>query len=920
MMVRLVWSELRHHAGRAVALGLAVVVAAVSFSFLTAAASTSAAHVQGEVQRNLRPAYDLLVRPAGSRTTTESAGGEVRPDSLSGQFGGISLDQLARIRSIRGVAVAAPVAMVGYVLRTATIPLNVGKDLAGAGPTVLRLMDSRSTDNGLTSFPARSVGYVYQTTDPLRDPGPPSLVYQGAQNGQTTGTAFGPQETLPSGARITVCPGFLNPAFGAASPFADYQAQNGTCVSTSQNDGNSTTPTVKVTFPLLLAAVDPSAENALVGLASSVVSGHYLRPDQGMLPESDAGGVRRLASIPVLAASTSYVSATDQITVQRLPATALNLMRQGLDPNELARRIAALPGTAVDTVTVPAATAYRTALTQRDRNGYDALWQTGPTTYADTAAGLAPTTTDSQPDVWQTERTGQVPVMLDASDAGFRQLRQMPLATVDGELSPAGLDQVGEFDPARLTQFGALASVPLETYYPPTATGATAADRAVLGGRPLAPNANPAGYLQAPPLLLTSLAALPGIAAYFDGLNTQAPISDIRVRLGTLRGSLHRQLDQIAAVAAAIHNRTGLDVEITAGSSTTQTTVALPAGQHGRPALRLEETWVKEGVAPLIVREVDRKGVALFVLVLVVTTLLVANATFASARSRRGQIGLLRCLGWDRGRIAVLVLAETLLIALLAGVAGTAVSAALVALLGLDLPWWHVALVTPTATVVALIAAVLPAALAARGRPLDAVTADVTRARGPRHPRGPAPLLALAAVNVLRRPARAATAAFALGLGVAALTVITALAVSFTDRLAGSALGEFAGTSVRGIDYLSAALALVLGAACAGDVLYLNLRDRAAELATVRAVGWTAGQLRRLALFEATVIATGGGVVGAAVALATAPLTGARLASTAFAGAGSAAAAVLLSLLAAVIAITAVTRRATTFASALAEE
>ena len=94
-MVRALWSQLQHRRGRAAAVATGILVASVSFSLLTATTTTSTAEVQGTVARNLRPAYDILVRPPGSITGLEASQGLVRNNYLSVIFGGITLKQYA---------------------------------------------------------------------------------------------------------------------------------------------------------------------------------------------------------------------------------------------------------------------------------------------------------------------------------------------------------------------------------------------------------------------------------------------------------------------------------------------------------------------------------------------------------------------------------------------------------------------------------------------------------------------------------------------------------------------------------------------------------------------------------------------------------------------------------------------------------
>jgi hypothetical protein len=65
----LILSELRHRPGRGLALGSGILVAAVSFSLLTAAAATEVAQSTSTVQKsNLGAAYNIVVFAATKST------------------------------------------------------------------------------------------------------------------------------------------------------------------------------------------------------------------------------------------------------------------------------------------------------------------------------------------------------------------------------------------------------------------------------------------------------------------------------------------------------------------------------------------------------------------------------------------------------------------------------------------------------------------------------------------------------------------------------------------------------------------------------------------------------------------------------------------------------------------------------------
>ncbi|HEY6479623.1 MAG TPA: hypothetical protein VIZ00_06320 [Streptosporangiaceae bacterium] len=108
---------------------LGILVATASFVVLTGAAHPTQLRTAGAVGHNYRSAYDILVRPRGSTTALERSRGLVRPNYLSGIFGGISLRQYHLIEHLPGVKVAAPIAMIGYIVPRVTIPLTVQSTL-----------------------------------------------------------------------------------------------------------------------------------------------------------------------------------------------------------------------------------------------------------------------------------------------------------------------------------------------------------------------------------------------------------------------------------------------------------------------------------------------------------------------------------------------------------------------------------------------------------------------------------------------------------------------------------------------------------------------------------------------------------------------------------------------------------------------
>jgi hypothetical protein len=267
---------------------------------------------------------------------------------------------------------------------------------------------------------------------------------------------------------------------------------------------------------------------------------------------------------------------------------------------------------------------------------------------------------------------------------------------------------------------------------------------------------------------------------YFSGdLHKTDPISVIRVRVAGVTGLDPVSLARIRQVAQQISARTHLTVDIVAGSSPEPTAIDLPAGKFGQPALRLTEGWVHKGVGVAILTAVHRKSVVLFTLILVVCVLFVANSATAAVRGRRRELGVLACLGWTRPRLFATVLGELAGVGLAAGVLGGAVALPAAGALGLHPSVARAALTLPVAMAVAIVAGVMPAWIATRADPLAAVRPPVVPAGRARHPRG---ITGLAVLNVARTPGRTLVGVIGLAVGVAALTLLVAISITFRVR------------------------------------------------------------------------------------------------------------------------------------------
>ncbi len=888
-MGRLTWSQLRFQAGRALALLAGILVATTAFTVLTAAARAAQVRTVGTVNAHFQPSYDILVRPAGARTRLEQATGSVQPDFLSGIYGGITTAQWHQIAKIAGVQVAAPIAMVGYAFMYAGFPVWLpAADIAQPGRQLYRVGTTWVSANGATRIP-QPASYVYVT---------PDRIHFSFDNGATS-------ETLPGGSTVTPCPVTTTPA----SPFSFAAQARAWCWSKIDADG--TPPgtlswpnldghagfAVGWQFPMLIAAIDPQAEAQLDGLDHAVTSGRYLPENYGSL-NPDSAFVKG-AEFPVLATAASGIGESAVTQVQELASPSAAPV---LDPATMSTDVTQAGRTVLRTTTT-ARQAYQYLLQmlggplrQHLENALSVYWSAGQVSYRHGREGdLVPAAASNPGSIWESAGAFVLPPM-DNADRQYRTLRQHVLLPAKGTTytSPPVPVLSGTFSQGKIAAFDPLSQVPLGPYQSAAAAPANAASKQALDGADLLPSLNLGGLVSQPVQLVTTLAALPALensSFTGDGQLDRAPISVIRVRVAGVTSPSPASLNRIKTVAAEIELRTHLTVDIVAGSSPAPTAVAVPAGKFGTPALLLTEDWVKKGVTISILNAVDHSSVTLFVLILVVCALFVANSATAAVRGRRRELGVLAALGWTRPRLFAVVLGEVALIGLIAGILGALLSLPLAAVLGLHASPARAALAIPVAMTLAVVAGAAPAALAARADPVASVRPPALGVRRARQPSG---IAGLALVNVLRTPGRTLVGALSLAVGVTALTLLIAVNLAFRGAVYGTLLGDFVTVQVRGVDYVAVAATVALGVLAIADALLISITERASELATIRAFGWPERALRRLVITEGALTGITGSAIGAAIGLAGAAVFAGKLPSLLYVAAGAAAAAGVL--------------------------
>ncbi len=829
---------------------IAVVLVALLSSTSAGIHQTASLTVSGFVDLHWRGAYDILVRPAGTRLDLEQTNGIVEPNFVGfAGSGGIGLDGLSAVRSIRGVDLAAPIGFVGY-LRGAAPTVTVYFDHLPSKPTLFRLTMVTTTTDGLTRLPVQS----------------------------ETGEVL------------------VGPVVAGDNPTANWATTFGSLTGSHLADGSwaviiaSSRVLPDLAVPVI--AVDPSAEDALLAgkapfLAALPGGGPNSRTAGSFDMKKVASGFRSIAGrleaiqspqwsfpadrdLPVIPLVVSTRQAADlkvDLKVEQV-GHPLDAYPEGGDLAQAAAD--AGPGFSL----VGAATSDAgTAVAPLQPPMLCVLWpgSSGPCSVGTLSAASTldgrlvvrptyTTTAGSGPDngapAFRITQVGVVgpdgaPSIPDPGHSGsattgnfpaYRQMRDVPLAVLGTNFRPHAsirqpffLTPVGTFDanavelPSDLLDY-----VPLGAYDPSDTTDIAGPD-----GKPVRPTKMkypllPNGLVTTPPLAITDLLGA-------QTLRGGSPIDAIRVRVAGVTDYGPDSKARIEAVAEAI-GRLGFAVDIVAGSSPRNVDIYVPA-YHVDQTPPTDLGWVRQhwttlGAAQRVTNAFDASDLALLALSLASAAIWAFALAALRIERKVRDAAVLKAVGWSRLEILRWLLAETTLGATLVAVLATVgfllaggSPEALAVALGMAGLWMM-------AGIVAALAAIR------RGRPESLGSSGGQHRLAAALPVGGPTSYAFRAA-LARWPWVGATA-IGLAAGAAAIALGLALIGGLSERLGPTLLASATGATAA---FYQPLMLATVGAGSLAFVLAglrLDRRRRAPEVVILSVSGWSNREIRNL--------------------------------------------------------------------------
>lgn len=881
---------------RVLLLTAAILIVAMCLSVLVQ--SQSQAALNRTVDENSRGLYDILVQAKPEQSKDANGGALIQPEIATGQ-GGISFEQLDKIRAMGKTGVAAPISLVSRVTQNLEAPR-------------LSAMDYLGFNSGLAG--AVTAGDP-SALDPSKWPAAESVLSAAPKNYRLTATAVSSdgvneQTLFKTSAEGTLGKGRLveeQTAGGKSIRIAGAEGETGIKFPAPAGGSEHNLFNLSVALPLApevtesVVAVDPSAERALLGSA-----GDFLAPLEKAPPADarNAGAIGRhfeslftngigmdqltegpdflgvklkywaplmtqyqqakrdgkltadSQAIPLIVRSGTSLDLKYSVKIEEIDASGKVVKDVGTVTRSLDKDYLPFVSNSPFALEWPGSTDHSKVLgaTGSFSQGlynpatWSAAFAAAPQykdeeTAANGAVGKAATPGD-----WVT--VNRLPEK-SAFGAPVDQTQRKPvdersyredLAT--GKKPAAPLPMVyGTFDPADvLAAAGDVNRLPLGGYDPAPLTLSKDAEGKNTDATVLKPSLSATGLVSQSAGAITDYYGLAAARGYDANANV---IDAIRVRANAT-GNWKQAQPEVEKLAAEIRGL-GLEATVVAGSAREDTSIFVPgyskddAGKESALGT-VQQSWVRQDAADAVSGSLTGTNVTLLFLTLLGATLLTGASTVSYIRQRRREAGTLRAMGWTQKRIRSWVLEEFAV-----GAAALAVAGILLSLLS-----WNLATVIVSVAMLAIYAGA--AYLAARQLRHREVV-DQEPQHDDRLIMVDSPLT-FANRQLTTNRFNSASLAVAVGVFGAAVGALIALLIDIPRAAGASALSGLAAASIAFPSVLLAVFGVLVGLLLTLVTGRFELHAKREYLGTLRAMGWNPDMLGQVRFFENALVGT----------------------------------------------------------------
>lgn len=825
-MIRLIWQNWWRRKERLILLLIGALIISVGLTYLVGISDTNKGTIVDELQQRWASSYDIVVRPEGSRSLTEEKG-LLDPNYLSGLDGGIRREQYEQIKTIEGVEVAAPIAMIGTGIYSTNL---VELDLPDG---IYRFTTEEVSNDGVQKISQVANEYV----------------------------AYGNFEEVVGRLSERGPLYFLRPpSFGSETSY--LESSRG----------------------LFIAGIDPEQEAKLVGLDQAVIqnesSGRYLTNEDKGVKNIDEEYETEIIDIPVIINHQSFTNTDIHYTIERL-----DLPFEADEVIETMDMLEDKGGKAyLDTLKGKEPLNY----SYTDQEIYSRIMTSVAGSDPETGAPIDRGDSIIQYDVMDRQLSlGSRPSPLQYKDIASPYPERWPYAYEIQRHQSSFLPELTQFRADNLSKFAngeafiqinpqwvgfydtsqlAISQdptneLPMETYRPASAELVVDAENSPINPpRVLRPSGFAMDFLSEPPSMLTTIEAAELILG-------DEPISAIRVKVGGIIDLSEDSQAIIEKVARDIEEKTGLLTDITVGSSPQPTLVHVPAINDEAEVGWFQQPWVSIGSSMTLFREAKMGFAGLIASTMAVAVIYVWASSLVSLLARRKEFALLLAVGWRPTQLSKLLFMESALIGIFV---------ALISWMMLGFVYMtEGAAVEPSrflftgffGFLVYILGAVLPSIAVRKITPYEAMrTGEISKTSG-RFIRTKG-VLSMAFNHFTGKWKRSLLSIVAIALPTSLLALFLYVTIRLKGIMYTTWLGQYVALEVGPVHYTAMAVALVIAILTTAEIMWQNIAERQGEIALLKAVGWKNHHVRLLILTEGMFSGLFAAVIGLSLAMA----------------------------------------------------
>lgn len=364
--------------------------------------------------------------------------------------------------------------------------------------------------------------------------------------------------------------------------------------------------------------------------------------------------------------------------------------------------------------------------------------------------------------------------------------------------------------------------------------------------------------MQAPTMLTTIEAA--------QQILGNKPISAIRIKVKNVTALGEESQKKLESVAKVIKQQTGLETDITLGSSPQPLLINIPKVRNHEALGWIEQPWINIGAAIGIFKETKLGYSGIIVCTILVAMIYVFSTSLVSFLSRKQEFAVLLAIGWKPRQIKKILMVESLLIGVIVSIVTLLVQLGFSFRTAGILSISQAILITSFVLLIYLIGPLGPSQLVNKIHPSHVMRSGEVSVSGKRVLRTKG-LMSMVFNTIIGRLQRNLVSIIAIALPSALLILFIFVSFRLNGVLYSSWLGQYVAMEVGTPHYVAVAVSLIISILTTSEIIWQNTKERSNEIALLKALGWKNKYVRIMVLVEGAVVGLLGGILGGLISL-----------------------------------------------------